>query len=136
MTHTATRRSRTAPAVLTALRAAAVLTVVSLLVQFLTAGGFVGQQGGEGAEAAHSVGAIVLHVLSGLTVVAAALTWRAGAALWPTVVAALVFVLSFVQAYVGSNGPPSVHIPGAMVLTVGAVLVAAWSFTPGAAGRR
>jgi hypothetical protein len=37
---------------------------------------------------------------------------------------------------VGSNGPLAVHIPGAMVLTVGAVLVAAWAFTPGAAGRR
>ncbi|PVZ09958.1 hypothetical protein [Actinomycetospora cinnamomea] len=136
MTHTATRRPTAAPAVVTALRVLSVLTVVALLFQFLTAGGLVGQSGGGGALAAHATGAIVLHVLSGLTMVAAALAWRGGAALWPLVVAALVFALSFLQAYVGSYGPLLVHIPGAMVLTVGSVLVAAWSFTRGATGAR
>jgi hypothetical protein len=134
MSHTAT--ARTAAPALTALRVLAVLTVLALLWQFVTAGGFVGQPGGEGAEAAHATGAIVLHVVSGLTTVVAALLWRGGAAAWPTVVAALVFVLSFVQAYVGSHGPLLVHVPGAMVLTLGSVLVAAWSLRPGAAGAR
>lgn len=136
MTHTATGRAAVAPAVVTALRVLSVLTVVVLLFQFATAGGFVGQQGGGGAESAHGTGSIVLHVVSGLTMVAAALVWRGGAALWPLIVSALVFVLSFVQAYAGSYGPMLVHIPGAMVLTVGAVLVAAWSSTRGAAGTR
>ncbi|MEJ2888559.1 hypothetical protein [Actinomycetospora aeridis] len=130
MSHTATARPAAAPALVTTLRVTAVLTVLVLLFQFLTAGGFVGQPGGEGAEELHATGAIVLHVVSGLTMIAAALLWRAGAALWPTVVAAVVFVLTFVQAYVGSHGPLLVHIPGAMVLTVGAVLVAVWSFAP------
>ncbi|MEJ2863152.1 hypothetical protein [Actinomycetospora flava] len=130
MSHTATGRAGAAPAVLTALRVTATLTVLALLWQFLTAGGFVEQRGGEAAEGLHATGAIVLHVVAGLTVVAAAVLWRAGAALWPTVLAAVVFVLTFVQAYVGSHGPLSVHIPGAMVLTIGAVVVAAWSFAP------
>lgn len=135
MSHSATGRATAAPAILMALRATAVLTVLVLLWQFVTAGGFVGRPGGETAEGLHATGAIVLHVVSGLTMIAAAVLWRGGAALWPTIVAAVVFVLTFVQAYVGSNGPLSVHIPGAMILTLGAVLVAAWSFTGAAAGR-
>jgi hypothetical protein len=135
MTHTAARGTTSASAALTALRVLSVLTVVVLLWQFVTAGGFVGQRGAEGAVSAHATGAIVLHVLSGLTMIAAALVWRGGAAVWPMIVAALVFALSFLQAYVGSHGPLLVHIPGAMVLTVGSVLVAAWSFTRGATAR-
>lgn len=132
MSHTATGRSTAAPAVLTALRVTATLTVLVLLWQFVTAGGFVGASDGGSAEALHATGAIVLHVAAGLATVAAALLWRAGAALWPTVLAAVVFVLTFAQAYVGSHGPLTVHIPGAMVLTVGAVVVAAWSFSASA----
>jgi len=132
MSHTATTRAVAPGAVLAALRVTATLTVLVLLWQFVTAGGFVGRPGGGTAEGLHATGAIVLHVASGLAMIAAALLWRAGAALWPTVVAAVVFVLTFVQAYVGSHGPLAVHVPGAMVLTIGAVLVAAWSFAPSA----
>ena len=137
MTHTAARGAATSPALVVALRVTAVLTVAVLAWQFATAGMIV--EGGRGAEAAeelHATGAIVLHVLSGLTMVSAALLWRAGAAIWPMLVAALVFALSFLQAYLGSHGPISVHVPGALVLTLGAVLVAAWSFTRGAGGGR
>jgi hypothetical protein len=132
MSHTATGRATT-PALLTALRVVATLTVLALLWQFVTAGPLV-----EGSQAAdtHATGAIVLHVLSGLTVIVAALVWRGGAALWPAVLALVVFALTFVQAYLGSNGPIAVHVPGAMILTVGAVVVAAWSFTGGPAHAR
>ncbi|MHC1562968.1 hypothetical protein ACR9E3_28750 [Actinomycetospora sp. C-140] len=131
MTHTATARPTSAPAV-TALRVLSVLTVVVLLWQFVTAGSLLGPQGSEAAEGLHATGAIVLHVVSGLAMIAAALVWRGGAALWPTVVAALVFVLSFVQAYFGSGATLAVHVPGAMILTLGATLLAVWSFTGGA----
>jgi len=138
MSHTATgRRAAAAPAIVTALRVLAVLTVVVIVWQFVTAGPLVEHtQAYETAEGLHGTGAVVLHVVSGLTMIAAALRWRSGAALWPTIVAALVFVLSFLQAYLGSYGPISVHVPGAMVLTIGAVLVAAWSFTRAAGGGR
>ncbi|GAA4774594.1 hypothetical protein GCM10023200_03850 [Actinomycetospora chlora] len=134
MSHTAT--TRTAAPALTALRVLAVLTVVVLAWQFVTAGSLVGPAGSEDAEDLHATGAIVLHVVSGLAMIAAALVWRGGAALWPVVVAALVFVLSFVQAYFGGGATLWIHVPGALVLTVGAVLVAAWSFSRGAAGGR
>jgi hypothetical protein len=122
---------RTSDPVLTTLRVLAVLTVVNLLVQFLTAGQLVSRGGSEAAEGVHSTGAIVLHVLSGLAAIAALAYWRLrGAPLWPGVVAALVFVLSFVQAYYGGRSTLYIHVPGAMILTIGAVVVAVWSFLP------
>lgn len=113
---------------LAAVRVLAVLTVVNLLVQFLTAGELVTRGGSEAVEPIHAGGAIVLHVLSGLTALAALAYWRLrGAPSWPGLVAAAVFVLSFVQAWFGSGRTLYIHVPGAMILTVGAVWVAAWS---------
>ena len=127
---------RTSDPVLTTLRVLAVLTVVNLLVQFLTAGRLVSRGGSEGAEGIHSTGALVLHVLSGLTAAAAVAYWRLrGAPLWPGILAAVVFVLSFVQAYYGGRSTLYIHVPGAMILTIGAVWVAAWSLSRAAAAR-
>ena len=133
MSHTATGRAA-APALLAALRVVASLTCPGAAVAVRhrrPAGGR-----GPSPRTPHATGAIVLHVLSGLTMIVAVLVWRGGAALWPAVLALVVFALTFVQAYLGSNGPISVHVPGAMVLTVGAVVVAAWSFTGGSAHAR
>ena len=119
--------TRTTDPILTAVRVLAALTVVNLLWQFVTAGELFPRGG---PEELHSAGAIVLHVLSGLTAIAALAYWRLrGAPLWPGVLAAVVFVLSFVQAYYGGRSTLAVHVPGALVLTVGAVWVAAWAFT-------
>ena len=115
MAHTseAAPASRTTSLV-TALRVTAALTVVVLAWQFVTAGALVRPSGASPALDLHQTGAIVLHVVSGLTMIAAALLWRAGAALWPTIVAALVFVLSFVQAYLvlpRRGRPPGLTAP-------------------------
>jgi hypothetical protein len=109
-----------------ALRILSVLTVVSLAWQFVTAGQLFPDGG---PEELHAGGAVALHVLSGLTAVAAVLAWRRGAPLWVAVVAGLVFVLSFVQAALGGRDTLWAHIPGALVLTVGAVVVATWALT-------
>jgi predicted membrane protein len=78
----------------------------------------------------HATGAIVLHVVTGLLTVAAVLYARADRGpWWPAAVAAVVFVLSFVQAYFGEHTNLAIHVPGALVLTVGIVWVTAWSFT-------
>lgn len=119
---------------LTALRVTSALTVVVIAFQFVTAGTLFGS--GEGAEGLHSAGAIALHVVSGLAAIAAILLWRAGAPVWPAVLSALVFVLSFVQAYYGGRSSLYIHIPGAMVLTIGAVWVLAWSLTRAASTTR
>ncbi len=122
--------TRTQPAgttVLRGLQVTAGLTVANLAYQFVTAG----QLFPEGASVElHAAGAIVLHVLSGLAAIAAFLLWRSsGGALWPTVLAAVVFVLTFVQASTGNYEELWIHVPGALVLTVGSVWVAAWSFS-------
>ena len=117
---------------LRALRATALLSVLGLAWQFLTAGQLFGD---DGPETLHAAGAIVLHVLSGLAAVCAVLLWRRGGApAWLPGLAAVVFVLTFVQAAVGGYDTLWVHVPGAMVLTVGAVWVLAWAFTRGRAG--
>lgn len=119
--------------ILTTFRVFAVLTVVNLLWQFVTAGEFIGPRGDESWESPHAAGAIVLHVLSGIAMIAAFALWRLrGAALWPAVTALVVFVLGFVQAYFGMGSTMWIHVPGASILTIGAVAVAVWAFLPAA----
>ena len=143
MSTTVGSRTGTSPTtLLRVLQAFALLSVINLVFQFVTAGELVGGGpggpggGGEGLEDIHGTGAIVLHVLTGLATVAAGLYWRVSRGpLWPTVLAAVVFVLSFVQAYVGDRETLYLHVPGAIVLTIGSVWILAWSFTRSALPR-
>ena len=132
---TTARRTSRASGVLRTVQVLAALSVLNLLYQFTTAGALVGPGGSEAVEELHGTGAIVLHVLTGLTAIAAGLHGRATRGpLWPTVLAAVVFLASFAQAYTGGGQTLWIHVPGAMVLTVGSVWVLAWSFTRGARG--
>ncbi|WP_433025659.1 hypothetical protein [Actinomycetospora sp. CA-053990] len=120
------RRAATGP--LRAVQVTAVLAVVVLAWQFVTAGELLPRGG---PVELHAAGAIALHVVLGLLAIAAILLGRAARGpWWPAVLAVLVFLLSFVQAYVGSHGPLAVHVPCALVVTVGTVWLAAWSLTP------
>ena len=110
-----------------ALRATTTLVLAVLAWQFVTAGQMIPRGG---PVELHAAGAIVLHVVSGLAMVAAfALGRAARGPWWPTVLAAVVFVLTFVQAWTGSHGVLAVHVPCAIVLTAGTVWIAAWSWT-------
>lgn len=133
MAHT-TDAGPTSGTAVTALRVTAGLTVLTIVWQFVTAGQLFAP-GADDVEGLHAAGALVLHVVAALATIAAVLVWRAGAALWPAVVAGLVFVLSFVQAQFGARSTLYVHVPGAMILTVGAVWVLAWSLTRGPLAR-
>ena len=105
------------------------LSVLNLVCQYVTAGQLFPRGGPLGL---HATGAIVLHVVTGLLTVAALLHPRVDRGpWWPAAVAAVVFVVSFVQAYYGEHTNLAVHVPGALVLTVGIVWVTAWSFTRG-----
>ncbi|WP_369132511.1 hypothetical protein [Modestobacter sp. I12A-02662] len=106
-----------------AVQAAAALSVLVLLWQFVTAGRLM-----SGDQAPHGAGAIGLHVATFLLVAATLLHARAGGARWPVAVSAAVFVASFLQAALGSGGNMAAHVPGALVLTVGTVWVTAWAF--------
>jgi hypothetical protein len=115
---------------LRALRVTSVLAVLSVAFQFVTAGQLFPRGG---PEEVHANGAIVLHVLTGLAAICAVLLWRRGGppARIPAL-AAVVFVLTFVQAATGGRDTLWIHVPGAMVVTVGTVWLAVWSFTPAA----
>ncbi|GAA4915969.1 hypothetical protein EV188_104433 [Actinomycetospora succinea] len=112
-----------------AVQVTGVLAVLVLLWQFVTAGMLLPRGG---PLDLHAAGAIALHVASGLLAIAAVFYARAARGpWWPAVVAAVVFVLGFVQAYAGEVGNLALHVPCAVVLTIGTVWVAAWSFTVG-----
>ena len=132
MATTTTRRTPTnATTMLRLVQVFAVLSVLNLVLQFVTAGELFGRE--EGPEGLHSAGAIALHVFTGLLTIAAGLYWNATRGpIWPTILAAVTFVLSFVQAYFGGRSTLYIHIPGSLVLTVGAVWVLAWSFSASA----
>ena len=125
-TSTSHRVTGTVPGALRGLQVLAALTVLEILYQGVTAGQLISRN--EGALVQHAWGAIVLHVVSGLAMIAAALVWRAThGPIWPTVLAAGVFVVSFAQAWFGDHGPLSVHVPLALVLLAGAVWLLVWS---------
>jgi len=121
-----TASTERSPGLVTAFRVLAALTLVSLAFQFITAGQLFPEGG---PEEVHAGGAIALHILSGLTAVAAVLLWRRGAvAAWLAGMATLVFALTFVQAALGGRETLWAHVPGAVVLTIGATWVAARAF--------
>ena len=119
----------TAPSTLRAVQATAALALLVLLWQFVSAGRIMV---GEDATGGHGAGAIALHVTTGLLVVATALHGRSTRVWWPAALAGAVFVLTFVQAALGSSGSITTHVPLALVLTVGTAWLAAWSFRPAA----
>jgi hypothetical protein len=128
---TASPAVRTAPragSTLLALRVAAVLATLNVLYQAATAGQILMQS--ETAEEWHGGGAIALHVLTGLMTVAAFLHMRASRGpWWPTALSAVVFVATFVEASYGHGNTLGIHVPLALVLTIGTVWVTAWAFT-------
>lgn len=125
-----TTARRTVPATTWALRATAVLSTLGVLYQGVTAGGVVNSV--SGAYGSHQTGAIVLHVLTGLMVVAAALDRRlARGPVAPAVLSFVVFAATFVEAKLGEDTTLWVHVPLAMLITAATavVLVGAWRRT-------
>ncbi len=106
-------------------QAAAVLSVLVLFWQFLSAGRLLV---GEDAVGGHGAGAIALHVTTGLLLVATVLHGRRTRVWWPAALAAAVLVLTFVQAWLGSHDGIALHVPLALVVTAGTVWLTAWSF--------
>jgi hypothetical protein len=128
MTHSSARETAsTASATLTrALSVVSTLSVLMFVLQGVTAGQILSRN--RAAEALHFDGAIVVHVLTGLTALVAILVARRErAAWWPAAVAVVVFIFGFVQAALGDAGILSVHVPLAMLLLVGAAAVMVWS---------
>ncbi len=115
----------TAPSTLRAVQGTAALALLVLLWQFVSAGRIMI---GEDATGGHGAGAIALHATTGLLLLATVLHGRRTQVWWPAALAGAVFVLTFVQAALGSSGSITTHVPLALVLTVGTAWLAAWSF--------
>jgi hypothetical protein len=110
-----------------ALQVLATLSVLMIVLQGASAGLLLSRN--RSAEALHFNGAIVVHVLTGLTALVAFLVARReGGPWWPTALAVVVFVVGFIQAAIGEAGILAVHVPLAMLLLVAAVVVTMWSF--------
>jgi hypothetical protein len=125
MTRTRDAAMATPVSTLRPVQAAAVLSVLVLFWQFFSAGRVLV---GEDALGGHGAGAIALHVTTALLLGATVLHGRRTRVWWPAALAAAVFVLTFVQAALGSAGSIVTHVPLALVITVGTVWLAAWSF--------
>lgn len=127
--HAATTRP-TSTGLVRAFQILAGLAVVNVLVQFLTAGQLFPNGG---PVQAHGAGAIVLHVVSGLAAVAAVLLWRQQQlGVRAMVLAVVVFGFTFLQAYWGGYSSLWIHVPGAMILTLGVAWVFFTSLRAGA----
>lgn len=112
---------------LTAARLFAVLTLLVVVVSFGTAGVLV--QRGQ-AEELHGYAAIALHVATaGLTVGLAGMVYERRRHWWSVVVAGLLLSYSFIQASLGEGMLLYLHIPGALLVAAGAMLLTVWLFT-------
>jgi hypothetical protein len=127
MTHNHTRTTVAGPTVLVrSLRIGAGLSVLTVVWQGVSAGLLLLRS--PAALGYHAVGAIVLHVFTAVTAIAAFLLWRGSRApLWPTVLATVVFLATLCQAALGDGGVLSVHVPLAMLLMLGSGWLLAWS---------
>jgi len=118
-----------APPYLWALRITVLVHAGMLALSFVTAGQLLMED--VGALPVHATTAIGVHVSGGAQLVAAALLARPGRGpLWPAVVSAAAFALSFAQAYFGSHLMLGLHVPAALLLVVLVVAVLAASWLP------
>jgi glucose dehydrogenase len=112
---------------LLALRYLALLSTLNVIYQGATAGRVLMKS--HEALALHEAGAVVIHVLTGLTMITAALLWRSSrGSLWPTALAAVVFVATFVQALTGHGTTLYIHVPLALLILLGSALLLSWSW--------
>ncbi|MDT7680736.1 MAG: hypothetical protein QOG57_1046 [Pseudonocardiales bacterium] len=112
---------------LVALRYLALLSTLNVICQGASAGRLL-MKSHEGLVL-HEAGAVVIHVLTGLTMIAAAWVWRSSRGTpWPTVLAAVVFVATFIQALTGHGRTLYIHVPLAMLILVGSAWLLAWAW--------
>ena len=125
MTRTRDTTVAAPPSTIRPVQAAAALALLVLFWQFISAGRIMV---GEDATGGHGAGAIALHVTTGLLLAVTVLHGRRTRVWWPAALAAAVFVLTFVQAALGSAGSIVTHVPLALVITLGTLWLAPWSF--------
>jgi hypothetical protein len=110
---------------LTAFKYLTTLSMLSVLVQAVTAG----QLMSGGAQGLHGAGAFVVHVLGLLQLVAAVLVWRPGRGVgWLALASLGVLLLGFVQSALGGSGAVAVHVPLGMTIFGLSVWLVVWAW--------
>jgi hypothetical protein len=127
MTRTRDTAVATPTSTIRPVQGAAALSVLVLLWQFFTAGQVMTGAAGTGG---HGAGAIALHVATGLLLLTTALYGRRTRVWWPAALSGVTFLLTFLQAWLGSSGQIAAHVPVALLVTIGVVWVTAWAFWP------
>lgn len=108
-------------------RIASLLTLASLAVLFASAGQLV--QDARGLDL-HGVGAVAIHVFSGVLAVTLAIrAWATRAGIPVALSAVALFGLTFAQAALGSYMTLVQHVGGALVVTVVSAWIAFWTLT-------
>ena len=108
------------------LQIAAALSVLTIVWQGASAGEFLMRH--RTALEYHQAGAIALHVFTAVTAITAFVLSRAvRGPRWPTVLAAVVFLASIVQAALGHEATLYLHVPLALVVMLGSAWVLAWA---------
>lgn len=111
--------------VFTVSRVTAVAALIPLLVIFVAAGQLVTTGL---AEDLHGVGAVVLHVVTGILAAGLGVLALARQGSWLAfVLAAAVFAATFGQAALGETATLAAHVIGALVLSIGVAGFAVWA---------
>lgn len=113
--------------ILIAVRVFALINLAILVVLFVSAGLLVRDSSGLDV---HGIGAIGLHIASGLLAVSLVCnTWFNKTGVVPAVLSVILFGLTFLQATLGTLMTVPFHVAGALVLTVMATWLTAWTFS-------
>lgn len=108
-------------------RISALLTLGALTVLFTSAGQLT--QDGQGLNL-HSSGAVAIHITTGmLALVLAVRTWLTRTGYIPALAAVVLFGLTFAQASLGSYMTLTMHVVGALVVTLLVGWLAFWAFS-------
>jgi hypothetical protein len=132
--HAAPGSRTSASIILPVLRTVAVLAVLSILWQGYSASNVIVT--GDAALGPHEIGAVVAHVATGLLALCTALLWwTSRGPVWPTALSAVVFVATFVEASLGHGRTLWIHVPLALLITMGTVAVVYRAFAHSARPR-
>jgi len=114
---------------LLAMRLVGLVNLGAVSVLFASGGLIVQEQDFRGLDI-HGLGAIGVHITSGLLATALILyTWVSKTGALQALLAVTLCGFTFLQAWLGSSMTLAIHITGALVLTVISTWLTAWTFS-------
>lgn len=104
----------------------ALITLGNVAVLFVSAGSIVEDSSGLGV---HGFGGIIIHVFTGLLAISLSVrAWLTRSGALQAGLAVILFGLTFPQAALGSYMTMAMHVSGALIVTLLAAWLTAWTF--------